>query len=88
VRNENNEISRYKARLVAQGFTQRPGVDYEETYSQVMGGITFRYLIPLVVNLNLKMKLMDIVTAYLYGNLDTNIYMKTPVGDLFSNVMN
>ena len=58
-RNENNEISRYKARLVAQGFTQRPGVDYEETYSPVMGGITFRYLISLAVNLNLKMKLMQ-----------------------------
>jgi hypothetical protein len=79
-RNENNEISRYKARLVAQGFTQRPGVDYEETYSPVMGGITFRYLISLAVNLNLKMKLMDVVTAYLYGNLDTDIYMKIPDG--------
>ena len=35
-RNENNEIVRYKACLVAQGFTQRPGIDYEETYSPVM----------------------------------------------------
>ena len=35
-RNENNEIVRYKARLVAQGFSQRPEIDYEETYSPVM----------------------------------------------------
>ena len=45
---------RYKAQLVAQGFTQRPDVDYEEAYSPVMGGITFRYLILMAVNLKLK----------------------------------
>ena len=75
-RNENNEVVRYKARLVAQGFSQRTGVDIEETYSPVMDGITFRYLISMAVNFDLKMKLMDVLTAYLYGNLDSNIYMK------------
>jgi hypothetical protein len=40
-RNENNEVVRYKARLVAQGFTQRPDIDFNETYSSVMNGITF-----------------------------------------------
>jgi hypothetical protein len=43
-RNKNNEVVRYKARLVAQGFTQRPGIDYDDTYSPVMSGITFRYI--------------------------------------------
>ena len=38
--NENNEVVRYKARLVAQGFTQRPDIDFNETYSLVMSGIT------------------------------------------------
>ena len=45
-----------------------------------MDGITFRYLISLATNLNLQMKLMDVVTAYLYGSLDTEIYMKVPEG--------
>jgi hypothetical protein len=39
--NEKNEVVRYKARLVAQGFTQRPDIDFNETYSPVMNGITF-----------------------------------------------
>jgi hypothetical protein len=79
-RNENNEVVRYKARLVAQGFTQRPSVDFNETYSPVMSGITFRYLISLAVQNHLSMQLMDVVTAYLYGSLDSDIYMKVPDG--------
>lgn len=79
-RNENNEVVRYKARLVAQGFTQKPGVDFNETYSPVMSGITFRYLISLAVQNRLFMQLMDVVTAYLYGSLDSDIYMKVPDG--------
>ena len=79
-RNENNEIVRYKARLVAQGFSQRPDIDYAETYSPVMDAITFRYLIHLAVLEGLEMHLMDVVTAYLYGSIDSDIYMKIPEG--------
>ena len=79
-RDENNQVVRYKARLVAQGFTQRPGIDFDETYSPVMDGITFWFLISMAVNLNLEMQLMDVVTAYLYGSLDSEIYMKVPNG--------
>ncbi|RVW14192.1 Copia protein [Vitis vinifera] len=79
-RNENNEIIRYKARLVAQGFSQRPGIDYEETYSPVMDAITFRFLISLAVSEGLDMRLMDVITAYLYGSMDNDIYMKIPEG--------
>src|SRR3954470_4261162 len=61
-------------------FLSMTGVGYEETYPPVMNGITFRYLISMAVNLGLKMKLMDVVTAYLYGNLDSDIYMKVPEG--------
>ena len=73
-------VVRYKARPVAQGFSQRPGIDYDETYSTVMSGITFRYLISMAAGMNLKMQLMDVVTAYLYGSLHTDIYMKVPDG--------
>ena len=67
---------RYKARLVAQGFTQKLGIDYEKTYSLVVDAITFRYLISLTIHEKLEMHLMDVVTTYLYGSLDNDIYMK------------
>jgi hypothetical protein len=78
--NEHGHVVRYKARLVAQGFTQRPDIDYDETYSPVMSGITFQYLISVTANLNLKMQLMDVVTTYLYGSLDSEIHMRVPEG--------
>ena len=52
---------------MAQGFSQRPGIDYDETYSPVMDIITFRYLISLSVSKELDMRLMDVITTYLYG---------------------
>ena len=63
-------------RLVAQGFLQRPGIDYEETYSSVMDAIIFRFLISLVVFERLGMPLIDVITTYLYGSKDNDIDMK------------
>ena len=77
-RDDKNEIARYKACLVAQGFSQRPGIDYDETYSLVMDIIMFRYLISMSVSEGLDMHLMDVVTAYFYGMLEIDIYMKVP----------
>ena len=61
-------------------FSQRSGIDYNETYSPVMDIITFRYLISLSVLKGLDMHLMDVVTAYLYSMLENDIYMKVPKG--------
>ena len=59
---------------------QRPEIDYDETYSPVMSGVTFRYLISMTAGSSLNMQLMDVVTAYLYRSLDSDIYMKVPDG--------
>jgi hypothetical protein len=80
------EVVRYKAKLVAQDFTQRLGVNFNETYSLVMNGITFRYLISLAIQKHLSLQLMDVVTAYLYGSLDLDIYMKVPDGISIPNM--
>ena len=79
---------RYKARLIAQGFSQRPGIDYEETYSPVTNTIIFLYLMSLAVSEGLDMRLMDVVTTYLYGSLDANVYMKIIEGFTLPEAMN
>ena len=42
---------------MAQGFSQRPGIDYEETYAPVMDAITFRFFINLIITKNLDMRI-------------------------------
>ena len=83
-----NEIVRYKARLVVQGFSQRHGIDYEEMYSPVMDATTFRDLIYLAVSEGLDKRLMDVVTTYLYGSIDTKVCMKIPKGFKLHEVVN
>ncbi|GJT27352.1 disease resistance CC-NBS-LRR class family protein [Tanacetum coccineum] len=61
-------------------FLKNQEIDYEETYSPVVDATTLRYLISLVIQEGIDMRLMDVVTAYLYGSLDTEIYMKLPEG--------
>ena len=73
---------------MVQGFSQRHGIDYMETYSPVMDATTFRYLIYLAVSKGLDMWLMDVVTAYLYGSIDTNVYMEILEGFNLPEVMN
>ena len=76
--NDKGQVVRYKARLVGKGFTQRPGEHYDQTYSPVMDSITFRFLISFANFHKLRMRQLDVATAYLYGTLDTTIYMRAP----------
>lgn len=69
---------RYKAELVAQRFLQRSVIDFDETYSPVMDASTFRYLISFVAYEWLNLHMMDVVKVYLYGSLDSDIYVKLP----------
>lgn len=53
---------------------QKPSIDYDGTYSPMISGIMFRYLISIAASMNLTMQLMDVVAEYLYESLDTYIY--------------
>lgn len=65
--NENNV--QYRARLVAKGFLQRPGIDFDETFSSIVRHSSLRLLFALSVRLNLNITHLDVKTAFLNGYL-------------------
>ena len=73
-------VERYKARLVAQGYTQKFGLDYDETFSPVVRFESVRTVVALAAQQGLKLHQMDVTCAFLNGELEEEIYMKQPEG--------
>ena len=69
-----------KARLVAQGFSQQEGIDYNETFSPVIRYDSVRVLLAVAASKKFKVHQMDVTTAFLHGDIDAEIYMKQPPG--------
>ena len=61
-------------RLVARGFTQKEGIDYQEVFAHVVKHVSIRMLLSLVVNRDLELEQMDVKTAFLHGNLEEDLY--------------
>ncbi len=78
--NEFGEVIRYKARLVAQGFTQTYGIDYDDTYAPVADASTRRLFLCLASDPKMVTKQIDIETAFLQSTLDKDIYLTPPLG--------
>ena len=76
--NADGSISEYKARLVANGFHQTPGIDYFETFSPVVKQSTMRIVLSLAVMKSWKIRQIDINNVFLNGQL--NVYMFQPEG--------
>ena len=79
-RDADGKISRFKARLVARGFTQVYGTDYLDTYAPVTRLETIRLLFALAAEKDWEIRQIDVKTAYLNGKLDEEIFMEPPEG--------
>jgi hypothetical protein len=78
--NSDGSLERYKARWVLHGFTQRPDVDYDETFSQVVKPATVRTVLSLVVSHSWPVHQLDVKNVFLHGTLSETVYCSQPTG--------
>lgn len=79
-RDEHGNIKQYKARVVAQGFSQKEGIDYEETFAAVATSAALRLMLLKASKEKLCARQFDVTAAFLNGELAELIYMKPPPG--------
>jgi hypothetical protein len=79
-RHANGSIARYKVRLCGKGFSQVHGLDFNETFAPTVKFTTLRVVFSLVAHLRLQCEQTDVDYAFLYADMDEEIYMDQPEG--------
>jgi hypothetical protein len=79
-RRADGTLKHYKARWVLRGFTQRPCVDYDETFSPVVKHATVRTVLSLVLSRSWPVHQLDVKNVFLYGTLSETMYCSQPAG--------
>jgi hypothetical protein len=77
---EKGEVVRNKSRLVTQGFSQKEGIDYEETFAPVARLEAIRILLAFSVAKGIQLHKMDVKSAFLNGVLEEEVYVRQPPG--------
>ena len=73
-------IEKYKARFVARGFSQKEGIDSEETFTPVARYTSIRAIMALAAKLGWKLHQMDVKTTFLNGVVEEEVYVEQPLG--------
>lgn len=73
-------ILKYKARWVACGYAQQYGIDYGEVYASVVRADTIKVVLAVAAEFGWELQQMDVITAFLYGPIDEEIYVEQPHG--------
>jgi hypothetical protein len=79
-KNSEGEVVKYKARLVAKGYVQKQGIDFEEVFAPVARLDTVRLLLAFAANNGWKIHHLDVKSAFLYGELEEEVYVSQPEG--------
>ena len=79
-RNGDDQVERYRARLVVKGYAQKEGVDFNEIFSPVVRMTTVRVVLAMCATYDLHLEQLDVKTAFLHENLEEEIYMLQPEG--------
>jgi hypothetical protein len=83
--NSAGQVEKFKDRLVAKGYSQVEGAEFDEIFSPVAKLTSIRVLMSLATTFYLKIKQMDVKTTFLHGDLKEEIYMKQPEGFVVKN---
>ena len=75
-----SSIEKYKARFVARGFSQKEGIDYEETFSLVARYTSIRSVLSLATVMEWKIHQMDVKTSFLNVVVEEEVYLEQPLG--------
>ncbi|KAH9753878.1 Integrase catalytic domain-containing protein [Citrus sinensis] len=77
-RDGNDQVERYRARLVVKGYAQKEGIDFNEIFSPVVRLTIVRVVLTMCAIFDLHLEQLDVKTAFLYGELEEEIYMLQP----------
>lgn len=76
----NGSIEKYKAIFIDRGFSQKEGIDYEETFAHIARYTSIRTVIAIAASKRWKMHQMDVKTIFLNGEIEEQVYIEQPEG--------
>jgi hypothetical protein len=80
IKNAGDTIERYKIRLIAKGFRQHYGIDYEDTFNHVVKAATIRLVLALLVSHGWSLHQLDVKNTFLHSVFEEEVYMNQPPG--------
>ena len=78
--NEDGSIKKHKACLVAKAYSQQPGIDFHETFAPIVRKETIRTFLALAAQMELEVFQLEVKSAFLYGDLEEEVYIEQPKG--------